>query len=112
MSLEEQIHQRVLGLDGVGTVYLADPVWLTAVKQLGALIASGETKAATPFVVCAEEEIEGRSTMIVKVRIGTDGSVPAPAMARTVASEIRFLVGQTHPDKEVKTVVEVAALGV
>ncbi|PYI38949.1 hypothetical protein CVS30_06440 [Arthrobacter psychrolactophilus] len=112
MSLEEQIHQRVLGLDGVGTVYLADPVWLTAVKQLGTLIASGESKAPAPFVVCVEEESEGRSLLTVKVRIGTDGSVPAPAIARSVASEIRSLVGEAHPHKEVKAIVELAALGV
>jgi len=112
MSLEDQIHQCVLGLDGVGTVYLADPVWLTAVKQLGALIASGESKAPAPFVVCVEEESEGRSLLTIKVRIGTDGSVPAPAMARSVASEIRSLVAETHPNMDVKTVVEVAALGV
>ncbi|SEE84369.1 hypothetical protein SAMN04489740_2754 [Arthrobacter alpinus] len=112
MSLEDQIHQWVMGLDGVDTVYSADPLWLTAVKQLGALVGAGESATSVPFVVCAEEETDDRPLMTVKVRIGTDGSVPAPALARSVAAEIRTLVVGQRPEVDVKTVVEVAALGV
>lgn len=112
MSLEDQIHQWVLGLDGVDTVYAADPLWLTAVKQLGALVGAGESAAPVPFVVCAEEEADGRAVMTVKIRIGTDGSVPAPAMARSVATEIRTIVAGQRPEVDVKAIVEIAALGV
>lgn len=112
MSLENQIHEWVLGLDGVGAVYSADPLWLTAAKALGALVSSGESAGAVPFVVCVEDEVEGRSLMTVKVRVGTDGSVPSPALARSVAAEIRTFVSGQCPGSDVKAVVEIAAIGI
>ncbi|WP_425862716.1 hypothetical protein [Arthrobacter sp. TWP1-1] len=112
MSLENQIHEWVLGLDGVGTVYSADPLWLTAAKVLGALVISGEPAGAVPFVVCVEDEVEGHSLMTVKVRIGADGSVPAPSLARSVAAEIRSFVAGQRPETDVKAVVEIAAIGI
>lgn len=111
MSLENQIRERVLELDGVGAVYSADPLWLTAAKALGALVGSGDSAGAVPFVVCAEDEIEGRSLLTVRVRIGTDGSVPSPALARSVAAEIRAFVSGHRPGTDVKAVVEIAAIG-
>lgn len=112
MSLENQIRESVLGLDGVGTVYSADPMWLTTMKVLGALVGSGDSAGAVPFVVCVEDSMEGRSLMTVKVRIGADGSVPSPALARSVAAEIRAFVSGQCPGTDVKTVVEIAAIGV
>ena len=112
MSLENQIHEWMLGLDGVGAVYSADPVWLTAAKALGALVISGESAVPVPFVVCVEDEVEGRSLMTVKVRIGSDGSVPSPALARNVAAEIRSFVSGQCPETDLKAVVEIAAIGI
>lgn len=111
MSLEDQIHQRVLHMAGVATVYAADPVWLTAVKSLGALLGSSET-TALPYVVLSEDEREGQPLLTVKVRIGTDGSLPAPDTARQVAADIRAHLAVHRPDAEVKIMVEIAAVGV
>lgn len=116
MSLEDEIHQLVLGMDGVAVVYAADPVWLTAVKQLGSLLGPGEA-APVPFVVCSEEAddagVPGAApAMSVRVRIGTDGSLPAPELARAVAAGIRAHVAVQRPGMEVKSVVEISAIGV
>jgi hypothetical protein len=124
MSLENDIHQLVLGLDGVAAVYTADPLWLAAVKQLGSLLGPGG-EAAVPFVVCSESGGDGDGegegdglgeaggpVMTVKVRIGTDGSTPAPAMARDVAVAIRSFVAARRPGLGVKAVVEISAIGV
>ncbi|MHA7271355.1 hypothetical protein [Arthrobacter sp. HLT1-20] len=116
MSLEEDIHQVVLGADGVATVYSADPLWLNAVKQLGALLGPNGEPAPVPFVVCTEEPHDGASgaqrvVMSVKVRIGTDGTVPAPATARLVAALIRSHVAEQRPEVDVRAVVEIAAIG-
>ncbi|WP_269940011.1 hypothetical protein [Arthrobacter sp. HY1533] len=116
MSLEAEIHQLVLGMDGVAAVYAADPVWLTAVKQLGSLLGPGEA-APVPFVVCSEEAddagVPGAApAMSVRVRIGTDGSLPAPGLARAVAAGIRTHVAVQRPGVEVKAVVEISAIGV
>lgn len=94
MSLEEDIHQMVLSMDGVATVYAADPVWLSALKQLGSLMDPDRAAQPVPFVVCSEaassETDTGdtggtgdagsscRSVMTVKIRIGTDGALRAP----------------------------------
>lgn len=136
MSIEDEIHQLVRGLDGVATVYAADPVWRTAVKALGSWLGPGGEVPA--FVVCTEESADplfieadaddgaspagavsrslGGATapavMTVRVRIGTDGSQPAPFLARTVAAAIRSLVSAQHPEVAVKAVVEVSAIGV
>lgn len=137
MSLEDDIHQLVLAMDGVATVYAADPVWLSALKQLGSLVDSGSAAAPVPFVVCSDADDVGtqergtgtlgaeslgaggaaggrsvKTVMTVKIRIGTDGSLPAPAMARAVAGAIRTFVIALHPDVQVKAVVEISAIGV
>lgn len=116
MSLEDGIHQLVLGMDGVAAVYTADPVWLTAVKQLGSLLSPGEA-APVPFVVCSEKaddagEPGAAPAMSVRVRIGTDGSLPAPALARSVAAGIRAHLAVLRPGVDVKAVVEISAIGV
>lgn len=130
MSLEDDIHQLVLAMDGVATVYAADPVWLSALKQLGSLVDPDSSSTRVPFVVCSEEvssetnetngtnetndggAVGGQLVMTVKIRIGTDGSLPAPAMARAVAGAIRTFVIALHPDVQVKAVVEISAIGV
>lgn len=154
MSLEDDIHQLVLAMEGVATVYAADPVWLSALKQLGSLVDPGSAAAPVPFVVCSDEVspeelsaeavstdgassdaddggtqkrgpgalgeaslVDGassrsRSVLTVKIRIGTDGTLPAPAMARSVAGAIRTLVTARQPDAQVKAVVEISAIGV
>lgn len=132
MSLEEDIHQMVLSMDGVATVYAADPVWLSALKQLGSLMDPDSAAQPVPFVVCSEaassETDTGdtggtgdagstggsscRSVMTVKIRIGTDGALRAPDMARSVAGAIRTFVTALHPDVQVKAVVEISAIGV
>ncbi|MEV8181763.1 hypothetical protein [Specibacter sp. NPDC078692] len=126
MNLEEDIRQMVLSMDGVATVYAADPVWLSALKQLGSLMDPDSAAQPVPFVVCSEaassETDTGdagstggsscRSVMTVKIRIGTDGALRAPDMARSVAGAIRTFVTALHPDVQVKAVVEISAIGV
>lgn len=122
MSLEDDIHHLVLGMDGVATVYSADPLWLNALKQLGALLGPNGEPAPVPFVVCTEEIYDAgtagsgaaaasRAVMSVRVRIGTDGSVPAPATARSVAALIRAHVAARRADVDVRAVVQIAAIG-
>lgn len=112
MSLEEQLRELVRGLDGVATVYSADPLWLTVVKQVGALLSAGEEAAEVPFVVCRVDGDGETPVMTVQIRIGTDGGVPAPALARGVAAAIREFVGRERPELEVVAAVEIAAIGV
>lgn len=119
MSLEASIHELVLGMDGVAVVYTADPIWLMAMKQLGALLGPGGEAAPVPFVVCTEEAPDpaadggsARAAMTVRVRIGTGASAPAPGVARAVAGAIRALVSAQRPELDVKAVVEVSAIGV
>lgn len=111
MELEQDIHQLVLAMDGVAGVFAADPVWMTAVKQLGALLATGADAAAMRFVVSSEEDGTGAPVLTVRVRIGTDGSIAAPRLARSVAAGIRAFVAVRRPGVEVKAVVEIAAIG-
>lgn len=116
MSLEDDVHQWVLDMDGVAIVYAVDPMWRTAVKTLGALLSPAETAGARTFVACSENGgpgSEGLSPVLtVKVRVGTDGSVPAPELARTVATGIRTFVASRRPDFEVQVLVQIAAIGV
>lgn len=102
----------VLGLEGVATVYAADPVWLTVLKQVGAALSPGEAPAQPPFVVCRMEDDDGRTAMRVQIRIGSNGDVPAPALARNIAAAIRGFVTKARPGLEVVAVVEIAAIGV
>lgn len=111
MSLAADIHQMVLTTPGVATVYSADPLWLTAVKQVAAKLSPGSQEP--PFVVCCEEAADGdKPTLTVRLRIGSDGSVPAPALARSVAGAVRALAAEQNPRAEVKTVVEISTIGI
>lgn len=56
------------------------------------------------------ETVGEAPVMTVRVRIGTDGSVPAPTVARSVAAEIRALVSVQRPELTVKAVVEISAV--
>ncbi len=117
MTLEEDIHQLVLAMEGVATVYSADPVWLAALKQAASRLGSGGEAAV--FVVCCEERLDAggmsdgaRPTVGVRLRIGSNGTVPAPALARAVAGGIRTFVSGQRPGVDVKAVVEISAIGV
>jgi len=112
VSLEEDVRELVLGLEGVATVYSADPLWLTVLKQVSAALSPGDDPAQLPFVVCRMEDGDGRTLMRVQVRIGSSGDVPAPALARNVAAAIRGFVATAKPGLEVVAVVEIAAIGV
>ncbi|ALE04497.1 hypothetical protein AL755_02130 (plasmid) [Arthrobacter sp. ERGS1:01] len=128
MSLEEELHALVRGLPGVSIVYAADPVWRSVVKAVGAMLGPGSADTQMPFVVCqigdgGDEGPAGggrgdvgsgggRQVMTVRIRIGTDGSVPAPALARAVAAAIRAHVAGAEPGVDVVAAVEIAAIGV
>ncbi|MFB9165161.1 hypothetical protein [Arthrobacter psychrochitiniphilus] len=122
MSMEEEIRQLVLSMDGVATVYAADPLWLTTVKRLGLLLEQG-TEELAHFVVCSGgiEEFplvdttatgDGTGALTIRTRIGTDGSLPAPATARAVADAIRVFATENYPFLSVKAIVEVSTIGV
>ncbi|ALE93746.1 hypothetical protein AOC05_17750 [Arthrobacter alpinus] len=110
--MEEEIRELVLGVDGVAIVYSADPLWLTVLKQVGAALSPVDDPAQLPFVVCLRDDDGGRQIMRVQVRIGTNGAVPAPALARNVAAAIRVFVSARQPEVGVVAAVEVAAIGV
>ncbi len=117
MTLEDDIHHLVLSMEGVATVYSADPVWLAAAKQAASLLGTGGDAAV--FVVCREEvpDADGmsdgaRPAVSVRLRIGSNGTVPAPALARAVAAGIRTFVSGLRPEVDVKAAVEVSAIGV
>ena len=122
MSMEEEIRQLVLSMDGVATVYAADPLWLTTAKRLGSLLEQGTAEPAH-FVVCSDgiEEFplvettntgDGAGALTIRTRIGTDGSLPAPATARAVADAIRVFATENYPFLSVKAIVEVSTIGV
>ena len=121
MSLEDELHQLVLTMEGVSTVYSADPLWMNVLKQVGALLGPEDDDVPTTFVVCSEEGRPasggpasggpGRTLTTVRVRIGTSGAQPAPVVAKLVAEGIRAHVCAQRPDAEVKAVVEIAAIG-
>lgn len=117
MTLEDDIHQLVLSMEGVAMVYSADPVWLAAARQAASLLGSGGEAAA--FVVCREEgpDADGmsdgaRPAVSVRLRIGSNGTVPAPELARAVAAGIRTFVSGQRPEVDVNAVVQVSAIGV
>ena len=116
MSLEDELHQLVLTMEGVSTVYSADPLWMNVLKQVGALMGTDGDDVPTTFVVCAEEGRPasgdtGRTLTTVRVRIGTSGAQPAPVVAKLVAEGIRAHVCARSPGTEVQAVVEIAAIG-
>ncbi|WP_104087188.1 hypothetical protein [Arthrobacter sp. GMC3] len=111
MSLEEEIRELVLDLEGVSTVYSADPLWLNVLKQVGALLLPDDQSAEAPFVVCRLDSDAQRPVMTVQIRIGTDSQVPAPALARNVAAAIREFVSSRLPETDVVAAVEIAAIG-
>lgn len=111
MTLAHDIHQLVLAMDGVATVYSPDPVWLAAVKQVAARVVDGSPE---PHCLVEWENTDdgARPTVCVQLRIGTVGSVPTPELVRSVAARIRALVSERHPEADVKVVAQVSSIGI
>lgn len=109
MSLENELHALVTEIEGVATVYTVDPLWRSFARQIGAKL-SQNSDAAHSFVDLSEENHGDAHVVTVRMRVGSDGSVPAPHVARTVASQIRAHVGAAHPDIHVVAAVEISAI--
>lgn len=111
MTLAHDIHQLVLAMDGVATVYSPDPVWLAAVKRVAARVV-----ADSPEPLCLVEwentDDGARPAVCVQLRIGSVGTVPTPDLLRSVAARIRELVSAQHPEADVKVVAQVSAIGI
>ncbi|MDQ6741093.1 MAG: hypothetical protein M3021_12240 [Actinomycetota bacterium] len=50
MRITDELHRLILGLDGVNTVFPADPSWRTAVGHLAATLTPG-VSAREPAIV-------------------------------------------------------------
>lgn len=79
--LAEELLGVVQAVDGVHAVYPAQPLWQSIA---GAAIAA-VTGEALPLIGLAETA----GVLAVKVRIGVDGSRPAPVVTREAAAAIR-----------------------
>lgn len=112
MSVEADIHQLVLGMDGISAVFVVDPLWKNVVSQLGSLLGQDGAGGQLQFVDCSTDSSGANPVMTVRLRIGADGSVPAPALARAVAAAIRTHVKAVQPDVDVVAAVEISAISV
>lgn len=99
MSIVEALHELVLDVPGVGTVYPADPAWRSTVTTLASVLGPGMPEASPTLV---ELRIE-HSLAAVRVRVGANGQVPVPELARNVAAVLRRKLRDSIP-QEVGTV--------
>lgn len=109
MSLENELHELVKSIEGVAAVYTVDPVWKSLAKQITSRFTSAH-EADHAFISCTEENDGGVSIITVRVRLASNGLVPAPHVARTVASYLRDHVSAARPGSHVVTNIEISAI--
>lgn len=109
MSLEHELHDLVAGLEGVAAVYIVDPLWKNVARQIGAKLGQN-TEVQHDFVQLTHRTEGGAEELTVRMRIGSDGTVPAPRIARAVAAHIRRHVRSQRPGLAVIAAVEISAI--
>lgn len=93
MNPAARIHELVLGIDGVRTIYPVDPTWPSAAAQLGSVLAGNKPQDAPPVGFKVED---GLAT--VQIKVGTALDTPAPALARRIAAAVRDALETQIPD--------------
>lgn len=106
MPENSRIRSLILSLDGVHTLYPADPAWQTTARRIRAALARDEHPPAPEYV---RVRTDGASTTMA-VRVGADGTVPAAQLARTIAAALRAATDGERPRGALKITVEVSAI--
>ncbi|MFJ6378041.1 hypothetical protein ACIQH9_20265 [Pseudarthrobacter oxydans] len=104
-GLEQTVRQAVLSTDGVDRLYPADPTWRAALKG-GLALATGQQ--TTPQDVDLKVQAQAPT---VRLRIGVTGTIPAPAVARTVSAVVRQHLLEAFPGQEPQLTVQICAIG-
>ncbi|MHA7222976.1 hypothetical protein ACX80S_11725 [Arthrobacter sp. RHLT1-20] len=106
MTDPSQLRNLILSLDGVHTVYPADPAWKATARRIRAALASDAGDASPEYVRLSTE---GTATT-VSVRVGADGTVPAAELARSIAAALRAELDGEHPRGTVNLAVEISSI--
>lgn len=109
LSLENELHALVTKITGVAAVYKVNPLWRSLARQLSSRLATS-AEDSHAFVDLSEESRGDAHVVRVRMRVGSDGSIPAPDVARSVAAHIRAHICDAHPKIHVVAAVEISAI--
>jgi len=100
-----ELRSLILSLAGVYRLYPADPAWKTTVRRIRTALIPGDASEEPEYVRITT----GATPATLSVRVGADGTVPAPALARSVAAALRAALGSEFPEG-LKISVEVSSM--
>lgn len=108
MNDRAQLRNIILALDGVHTLYPADPAWKATARRIRAALAADSSDVGPDYV---RLHTDGPVTT-VSVRVGADGTVPAAGLARSIAATLRteLELEHDHPGGSVNIAVEISSI--
>ncbi len=106
MADTARLRERILSLEGVQTLYPADPAWKSTARRIRAALAPASGDPGPEYVRLSTE---GTSTT-VSVRVGADGTVPAADLARTIATTLRAGLDDDLSGHAVNVTVEISSI--
>ncbi|MDJ0354309.1 hypothetical protein [Pseudarthrobacter sp. PH31-O2] len=106
MTEAARLSKLIMSLEGVHTLYPADPAWKYLARRVQDALAPAPGDPATDRVFVSTE---GTSTT-ARVRVGADGSVPAADLARNIAEVLRTSLADHLRGSNVNVVVEISSI--
>lgn len=106
MTNTAPLHSLILSLDGVDTVYPADPAWRTTARRVRTVLATDNRPSGLEYVRLTTD----RTSTNLMVRVGADGTVPTAQLARTIAAALRDALGHEAFPQALNVTIEISSI--
>lgn len=106
MTYTTSLRNLILSLDGVATVYPADPAWKTTARRIRTVLAPDDRPSGLDYVRLSTD---GTSKNLM-VRVGADGTVPCAQLARTIAAALRGALDHELFPQALTVTVEISSI--
>lgn len=100
------LRSLILSLDGVHTVFPADPAWKTTVRRIRTVLAPDDRPSGVEYVRLSTD----RTSTNLMVRVGADGTVPCARLARTIAAALRGALAHELFPQALNVTVEISSI--
>ncbi|MEC5191885.1 MULTISPECIES: hypothetical protein [unclassified Arthrobacter] len=106
MTDSARLRSLILSLDGVHTVYPADPAWKTTARRVRNALTPEDRPTELEYVRLRNDT----TSKTLMVRVGADGTVPTTRLARAIAAALRAALDDDSAPGPLKITVEISSI--
>ena len=106
MTDTAQLRSLILSLDGVHTVYPADPAWKTTARRIRNALSPGEHSPGPEYVRLRSD----RTSTSLMVRVGADGTVPTGRLTAAIAAALRAALDDGSAPGTLNITIEISSI--